>query len=96
MRDDPAFPHAPRTNSQAIDAACRRSGATMPVLGLTTQQAAEALGVSVRTLEGWRIRGGGPPFAKLSRTVVRYLPEDLRAWLAQRVVENTAQAGALA
>ena len=32
-------------------------------------QAAEFLGVSVRTLQAWRIRGGGPRYCKIGRAV---------------------------
>ena len=40
------------------------------------QQAAEFLGVSPRTLEGWRQRGGGPVFHKLGSRVT-YEESDL-------------------
>lgn len=67
----------------------------LPRLGLTTDEAAQTLGLSRRTLEGWRVRGGGPSFVKLTRGVVRYRPDDLVAWLGTRVVDNTAQAAAI-
>jgi hypothetical protein len=67
----------------------------LPLLGLTTDQAAGALGLSRRTLEGWRVKGGGPAFVKLTRGVVRYRPEDLHSWLVGRLVQNTAQGTAL-
>jgi hypothetical protein len=34
---------------------------------LNQRQAASLIGVSERTLECWRCRGGGPPFVKISR-----------------------------
>jgi hypothetical protein len=43
--------------------------------------------VSERTLQGWRWRGGGPPF--VAPRAVRYLPTELRAWLdGQRRVDQ--------
>jgi predicted DNA-binding transcriptional regulator AlpA len=62
---------------------------------LTTTQSAAMLGVSRCTMEGWRVRGGGPRFLKLSRGVVRYHPSALHAWIETRSVANTAQADAL-
>ena len=50
-----------------------------PVL-LTTAQAAAVLGLSPRTLERYRIVGGGPRFRKIGRWV-RYLQSDLDEWL---------------
>jgi predicted DNA-binding transcriptional regulator AlpA len=83
-----ASPLAPQVFSEAKDPA-------VPTLGVTTEQAAQALSLSRRTLEGWRVKGGGPAFVKLTRGVVRYRLEDLRDWLAGRVVQNTAQAAGL-
>lgn len=38
-------------------------------------------GITEATLQGWRTRGGGPPFVKAGH-YVRYRPEDVREWLA--------------
>lgn len=62
---------------------------------LTTKEAAAVLGLSPRTLEGLRRRGGGPPFVVLSRNAVRYRQGDLRAWVESRTAPHTAQARAL-
>lgn len=62
----------------------------MPRL-LTPQAVAEALGLTERTLERWRITGEGPRYIKLSRSTVRYLPEDVAAFVADRIRTNTAQ-----
>src|SRR5215831_21018675 len=53
---------------------------------LTQQQVAARLGVSARTIEGWRARGVGPPFLRLSARAVRYRAVDLEQWLDQRRV----------
>lgn len=48
---------------------------------LTPQQAAVYLGISVPKLEAWRLGGGGPPFTRLSRRLVRYSRAELDAWM---------------
>ena len=40
-----------------------------PDAGCTEMQAAIFLGVCVRTLQAWRVRGGGPPYFKIGRSV---------------------------
>ncbi len=54
------------------------------------EQAAVAgwLGVSERTLEKWRVRGGGPPFTKVGRRVL-YQPAAVQAWLDGRTYDRT-------
>ena len=58
-------------------------------------EAARYLGISVRTLEGWAVRGGGPRMLKLGSHVV-YRRRDLDAWLAARERANTSDRGAAA
>ena len=55
-------------------------------------EASEVLGIPVRTLRVWRVRGGGPVFRKLGRTV-RYLPEDLTAFVDAGRRRSTSDAG---
>lgn len=45
-----------------------------------TREAASLLGVSPRTLEGWRSRGGGPPFRKYPGGRAAYVVRELLAW----------------
>lgn len=52
---------------------------------LDTREAAALLGVSVKTLEGLRRRGGGPPFVRVGK-VVRYRRAEL-----ERTVQGTVQ-----
>lgn len=63
---------------------------------LTERQAAEALGISHRSLQAWRCRGEGPKFLKLNGTIVRYRAEDLDAWVADAVRNSTSDPGAQA
>ena len=47
---------------------------------LTTDQAARRVGLSPRTLERYRVTGGGPEYLKIGRRV-RYTAEKLTEWL---------------
>ncbi|WP_390911853.1 helix-turn-helix domain-containing protein [Pseudosulfitobacter sp. SM2401] len=55
------------------------------------REAASILCYSVRALQNWRHRGGGPDFVKVSSRSVRYRRTDLEKWIAARTVSNTAQ-----
>lgn len=65
-----------------------------------TREAAEMLGVSPRTLESWRIHGGGPRFASFGagpRGAVRYRASDLEEYINGRLRTSTsAPAGGVA
>lgn len=55
---------------------------------VSPNQAAVFLGVSFRTLEGWRATDGeGPPFIQMGR-LCRYKVVDLHAWMEARRVER--------
>jgi len=54
---------------------------------LTPRQAAERLGVSLRTIESWRFRRVGPAFCKLGKSV-RYSVDTLDAWAAAQAVAS--------
>jgi len=57
---------------------------------LSEEEAAELLGQSVRTLQGWRSKGLGPAFRKIGRNV-EYVSEDVEEWRqAQRQVPTSA------
>jgi hypothetical protein len=58
---------------------------------LRPAEAASLLALSVRTLEGLRLRGGGPPFVRLQRSV-RYRRGDLIDWVLNRRIKSTADA----
>jgi len=59
---------------------------------VTEQQAATLLHVSVKCLQGWRSRGGGPPFVKLGRCV-RYAVPALEAFVQEAVRRSTSDPG---
>jgi len=60
---------------------------------VTQTEAAEALRVSLRTLERFRVEGSGPKFIKAGRRVL-YRLSDLEAWAAERTFSSTAEAQA--
>ncbi|CUS43540.1 hypothetical protein MGWOODY_Smn3474 [hydrothermal vent metagenome] len=70
------------TDEAAVARAARARGGT-PFL--TPEQAAYYLGLSVRTLQGYRSDGSGPRYRRHSRHV-RYHIDDLDAW-SQRLGE---------
>ena len=59
---------------------------------LSTREAAEHVGLAPRTLDRYRITGGGPVY-HLFGTAVRYLPEDLDHWAKTRRRRSTSDDG---
>lgn len=61
---------------------------------LIDEKACAALrGCAVPTLQKERVRGDGPRFVKMGR-LVRYRPEDVEAWIEQRIFSSTTEAEA--
>ena len=58
---------------------------------LDTKSAALFLGLSKKTLEAYRLRGGGPAYYKAGR--IRYSEADLIAWLESRRRTSTSDPG---
>jgi len=58
---------------------------------MTENEAAGVLCYSVRALQNWRHRGGGPSFVKVSARSVRYRRRDLLNWIDARTVAHTSQ-----
>lgn len=56
---------------------------------LTPQVMADRLGVSVKTLERWRLQGEGPPFVRVSRKVIRYRASDLAVFINRQLVPTS-------
>jgi len=57
---------------------------------LNEAQTSLLLCLSVRTLQGWRLRGGGPVYVKTGRSV-RYRRRDLIDWIEAQTVHSTSQ-----
>lgn len=56
---------------------------------LTETEAAEVLSISVRALQTWRVKGGGPTFIKIGRSV-RYRQADLESFIGAGERRNTS------
>ena len=59
---------------------------------LNEHDAARMLGFTIRALQNWRVRGGGPQFVKISKRSVRYRRRDLLTWVNKHIKVNTSQA----
>ncbi len=57
---------------------------------LTENEAARRLRLSPRTLQGFRVRGGGPSFVKLGRRVL-YRAADLDAYVEAQRWRSTSE-----
>ena len=55
------------------------------------RMAADVLCYSVRALQNWRYRGGGPRYIKVSARSVRYRRRDLLVWIEARTIAHTSQ-----
>ena len=67
------------------------SSTVAPHLLLNEVRAAEFLSVNPRTLQQWRLRGGGPQFVKISTRCVRYRYADLIGWMEARLRSSTSE-----
>ena len=64
--------------------------AVMPLPLVSQRRAAELLGgISVRTLEAWRLVGRGPKFVRIGRRAF-YAPEDLRDYIERNKRSSTS------
>lgn len=52
--------------------------------------AAEILQISRRTLQAWRVKGGGPRYVRVGRAV-RYSITDLNSWIDARKASSTSE-----
>ncbi len=60
---------------------------------ISEDPAAEFLDVVPRSMQGWRQRGEGPPFVRISSRCIKYRRIDLRAWAEARLRNSTADPG---
>ena len=56
---------------------------------LSNEQAAVFLNISPRTLEWYRLVGGGPQYRKFGR-LIRYAIDDLQTWASMRTCNSTS------
>ena len=55
--------------------------------------AAEFLNLSVRSLQGYRYKGGGPRFIRISSRCIKYRRIDGREWAEARLRSSTSDQG---
>lgn len=58
---------------------------------LNEKEAADFLSYTVRALQNWRVRGGGPRFVKVSARSIRYRRRDLLAWIEAHLQSSTSE-----
>jgi hypothetical protein len=83
-------PHHALVTSGGAANTGQRPAPNNPKWLLSTDEAAELLGLSPHTLSKWRITGMGPPFQSLGRRCL-YEPETLRLWAASRAKKSTSE-----
>jgi predicted DNA-binding transcriptional regulator AlpA len=60
---------------------------------ITTSEAARLLCLSPRSLEGYRVRGGGPPFYRVGKRSVRYEEGEVIEWAMRERLASTSAIG---
>ena len=84
----------PKTQTAApADGPASRPIPTDPDALLRPSEVAFKLDVSLRTLEGWRLRGGGPAWIQISARACRYRNRILEAWITARTRKSTSDPG---
>jgi predicted DNA-binding transcriptional regulator AlpA len=61
---------------------------------LNEMDAAKLLCLSHRTLQKWRVQGGGPRFKRYSGRCIRYQMSNIQDWLASKTYANTSEQSA--
>ena len=61
------------------------------IIQYSEKQAAKLLNLSPKTLQKYRIIGGGPRFIRVSARCVRYRIVDLRVWQESKLVSSTSE-----
>lgn len=77
--------------SYGEEAKARESDPDYMLSLLNEKQAAYFLGYSVRALQNWRFRGGGPNFIRVSLRSIRYRRKDLIQWAEDNIVSSTSE-----
>lgn len=57
------------------------------------RDAADFLGYTMRALQNWRTRGGGPAFIKVSSRSIRYRRRDLMVWIESKLAKHSTSIG---
>ncbi len=67
-----------------------RARVALPTDRMTEAEAAERIGVCIRTLQRYRAAGTGPEWSRIGPRRVRYMRQHVDAWLARcRMAEKS-------
>lgn len=92
---EPTLPNdLPLPAAERADAPAGRIIPADPDALLFQAEAAYLTGCSGRTLEAWRLHGGGPPYIVIGKRSVRYRRGDLIEWMDARRRRSTSDPGA--
>ncbi len=84
---------APAAHTAALEEPGGRPIPAHPDGLLFTVEVGFLTGLSPRSIEALRLRGGGPVFIQVTPKAVRYRRRDLDAWLDARVRKSTSDPG---
>ena len=51
---------------------------------LTAKEVSVWLGFTTQALDAWRRQGTGPKYIRVSKRAIRYRPDDVRTWIAEK------------
>ncbi len=83
----------PVTQAERAGAPAGRIIPTDPDALLYQAEVAYLTAQSERTLEAYRLKGGGPPFIVIGKRGVRYRRGDVQEWIAARRRRSTSDPG---
>jgi len=78
--------------SAALDKALKNQFPVDPNAFMDRAMTARYADVTVRFLENRAIKGGGPPFVRVSAKCVKYRKKDVDAWADSLLVGSTSEA----
>jgi predicted DNA-binding transcriptional regulator AlpA len=93
LRNRVSDPAPPKPAKQKMDIPVFGDMSSHPKEILTTKEAAALLGCSTQYLEIARVRGDGPPFAKIGSRLIRYKRSTLLDWATKREFKSTSDKG---
>lgn len=87
--------HAPSRNGRTSESApsTTLAGPDFWHSLINEAEAARFLGLTVRCLQGWRYKGGGPKFVRISARCIRYRRRDCREFFEARLRTSTSDPG---
>lgn len=90
LNDTPLAASAPQKPGQGAD---KTSSDRFWFELINEMNAADFIGLKPRTMQGYRYRGRGPPFVRLSARCVKYRRIDLLRWAEAHMRTSTSDTG---